>query len=537
MQSLSIKKLVLILAISLIGVVGVIAAYSVSFAKNNIALTAENRLLVSAQLQFKDVRYNIVQIQQFITDVSATGDIEPMEEAKANLVLAKQNLKELKQGFPDASVVITKMENQVVGLFNTGEKMASVYRAQGREAGNMIMQRPATGFDAVSSNLSSEAEKLGKVLGEKSRVMTERMDAYAEQSMQLILVIGGAGILLAIIAAYAIYHKVVGPIDALNQSLRELNKGEGDLNKRIPLKGTCEIGQIVLQFNTFIEKIKGIVGKIDSSIEPVINVAQTVSQVSHETKEGATAQALETERVATAVTEMTAAVNEVAQNASIAMTSTKEAEEKANDGQNVVANTVTSINELAAEVERASVVIKQLEEFSGDIGGVLDVIKGIAEQTNLLALNAAIEAARAGEQGRGFAVVADEVRTLAGRTQNSTAEIQRMTEQLQGAAKEAVQVMIRGHDKANVSVENASKAGEALAAITDSVGTIAEMNAQIAQSAEEQGQVSEEINQNIVSISQVTDNTVARAENASEEGQKLVMLAKELEALVNQFRS
>lgn len=537
MRSLSIKKLVSILALAMIVMVGAMAFVSVDTSVSYKELTAEKRVLVAAQLQFKDVRYNIVQIQQFITDVSATGDLEPMAEAKANLLLAKQHLKELAEVLENNAEMIKKIGSQIDGLYNTGEKMATAYRTEGRDAGNILMQRPETGFDAVSGNLANEVDMLGKHLGDKVDAMDARLDAYAETSLQITIGIGVVGMILAVFAGFSVFNKIVGPIESLRTSLIELNKGNGDLSKRLPQKGDCEIGMIIAQFNTFIAKLQNIISKIDASIEPVISVAQAVSDVSQETNKGARAQALETDRVATAVTEMTAAVNEVAQNAAIAMNSTREAEEKAGDGQKVVAETVSSINELAAEVDTASKVIKQLEEFSGDIGGVLDVIKGIAEQTNLLALNAAIEAARAGEQGRGFAVVADEVRTLAGRTQNSTAEIERMTEQLQGAAKDAVLVMSRGHDKASISVDNASKAGDALAAIMSSVTTIAEMNAQIATSAEEQSHVAEEINQNVVSISQVTEKTVSQAESTTNESKKLVLLARDLESLVNQFRS
>ena len=537
MSALSIKKLIVLFGAISVITVAAMALIGVGVSLKNAELSAEKKGLTDAQLVFKDIRFNIVQIQQFLTDVSATGDLGPLKDAEENLNEAKQRLNHLSNTFPDKREALAQISNAIVGLANTGKEMAMVYRNQGREAGNVIMQRPVTGFDAVSISLSDDVEKMSKSLDQDYNEIERQVQSHMGSSQLLMLVIGVAAVIGTVFLVIFLFFKIINPLETLLGSLKDLNKNEGDLSQRLIQKGQCEIGEIIGQFNQFIGKIEEVVIKLDGSVEPVISVATVVSEASQKSNDGAKAQAQQTDRIATAVTQMTAAVTEVAQNAAITMDSTREAESKAEDGQKVVSDTVTSINALAAEVESASAVIKQLEESTLDIGGVLDVIKGIAEQTNLLALNAAIEAARAGEQGRGFAVVADEVRTLAGRTQNSTAEIEKMTEQLQTAAKQAVQVMVRGHEKASVSVENASLAGEALDAIATSVKTIADMNAQIAASAEEQSQVSEEINKNIVSIAEVTDNSLMQAENTSEESLKLVTLARDLESLVGQFKS
>ena len=195
-----------------------------------------------------------------------------------------------------------------------------------------------------------------------------------------------------------------------------------------------------------------------------------------------------------------------------------------------------SIDELANEVESAASVIQQLASDSDSIGTVLDVIKGIAEQTNLLALNAAIEAARAGEQGRGFAVVADEVRTLAGRTQESTQEIEAMIDKLQSGAKNAVTAMEAGQEKASIGVAQTKQAGEALAAITRAVTTISDMNTHIASSAEEQSATTEEMNKNIININQLADQTANSAQQSTAASAELSKLATDLQNLVSQFK-
>ncbi|NHZ69797.1 MAG: methyl-accepting chemotaxis protein, partial [Thermotogales bacterium] len=258
--------------------------------------------------------------------------------------------------------------------------------------------------------------------------------------------------------------------------------------------------------------------------------------VTSTTREGVQRQKSEIDQVATAMTEMAATVQEVARNAATAAGAARDANEEAGSGKRVVKETIQAINSLAGEVQSASDVINQLAADSEAIGGVLDVIRGIAEQTNLLALNAAIEAARAGEQGRGFAVVADEVRTLAQRTQTSTQEIQSMIEKVQSGARNAVNVMESGREQAAGSVSKAGEAGTSLETINSAVSAINDMNMQIASAAEEQSAVAEEINRNIVNIGIVADETADGSNKIANANEDLVRLGGQLQSIVSMFK-
>lgn len=348
-------------------------------------------------------------------------------------------------------------------------------------------------------------------------------------SLVMMLLLGGI--------AWLISSVVTNHLNNIIVSLEDMIRGEGDLTKRIKSKGNDELGRLVNCFNTFVERLRSIIVEVVGSTEHLTKAAEHMKSIAEQTRAEVTRQQGDTAYLATAMTEVSTSVHQVAGNAEMAAKATKEADETAVQGRQVVSDTINVIGSLAGEVEKAAEVIHALESDSESIGTVLVVIKEIAEQTNLLALNAAIEAARAGEQGRGFAVVAEEVRTLAQRTQKSTQEIQEMIERLQGGARRAVGVMVDGQTKASQSVEQASKAGNALESITTIVSTINDMNIQIASAAEEQSSVVGELNNNIANIRQVADETANGAQEATKASEELSKLAFKMKSLMNQFKT
>ncbi len=311
---------------------------------------------------------------------------------------------------------------------------------------------------------------------------------------------------------------------------------QGDLTHKVSLSGKDEFAWMCWEYSEGRKGFMALVKDILGNAGQLAAAAEELSAITEQSNNGVMRQQGEIEQVATAMNEMSATVSEVSKNAGSAATAAQEADDSAKDGWNVVNTTVETINNLASEVERTSEVIENLKGDSLSIGTVLDVIRDIAEQTNLLALNAAIEAARAGEQGRGFAVVADEVRTLASRTQQSTREINDMIERLQNGANQAVSVMEMGRSKAQESVEQAAKAGEALQSITGLVDNIMSMNMQIASAAEEQSSTAEEINRNIVNISEVAQETAGGSQQTASASDELARLASDLQGQVAKFK-
>ncbi len=364
----------------------------------------------------------------------------------------------------------------------------------------------------------------------------EETKKASSRALQVGLIISVVVAIVVALVGYFISTVVVSNISRVTRSLRDMEKGEGDLSQRIDITGNDELGELVAAFNGFVEKLQGIIGHIMGSTAQLASAAEEMAAVSESSTRSSAQQQSEVSQVATAMNEMAATVQEVSRNAAHAADAAQDASNQANDGLKVVDLTISSINSLANAVEEASEVINQLENDTGNIGVVLEVIRGISEQTNLLALNAAIEAARAGEQGRGFAVVADEVRTLASRTQESTLEIQNMIEKLQSGASQAVEVMETGREQADKSVGHARQAGESLGGITQAVVSISDMNAQIATASEEQTAVAEEINQNIVNISQLGEDAVSSAQQTSAASEELARLSSELQGLVGQFK-
>ncbi len=340
---------------------------------------------------------------------------------------------------------------------------------------------------------------------------------------------------LVVLVIATLARSIINPVKAMMVVMERVRK-EDDLSLRAPADGKDEIASMGADLNKLLEEFQAVIQVVLSSTEQVSTAAEELSSITDETNQRVQRQVSDTDMVAAAIEEMSASVQEVAGSSAETAESTELAEGAVARGSQVVNDTVSNINVLAGEVDSASEVISHLEQESINIGTVLDVIRGIAEQTNLLALNAAIEAARAGEQGRGFAVVADEVRSLASRTQQSTQEINEMIERLQEGTRRAVAAMERGKVSAEGGVARAAEANEALSEITSAISTIHDMATHIASAAQQQGQVAGEVAESVGAIKHSVDETGESVHQITEASSDLAQLANRMHSQVSHFK-
>ncbi|PVZ58729.1 methyl-accepting chemotaxis protein [Pseudomonas sp. B1(2018)] len=382
--------------------------------------------------------------------------------------------------------------------------------------------------------MSSQGEILldmSQKLTVSQTVVRDNDAAHAKNMLTLATVLA---IAFGLLAAWAITRQIIIP---LNQTLAVAERvASGDLTHNLTSQRRDELGQLQRAMQSMTQGLRELIGGISDGVTQIASAAEELSAVTEQTSAGVNSQKVETDQVATAMNEMAATVQEVARNAEEASEAAVAADQQAREGDKVVAEAIAQIERLAAEVGHSTEAMGELKRESDKIGSVLDVIKSVAQQTNLLALNAAIEAARAGEAGRGFAVVADEVRSLAQRTQKSTEEIEELIVGLQSGTQQVATIMDNSRTLTDSSVELTRRAGGSLESITRTVSAIQAMNQQIAAAAEQQSAVAEEINRSVLNVRDVSDQTSAASEETAASSVELARLGTHLQMLVGKFR-
>jgi methyl-accepting chemotaxis protein len=390
----------------------------------------------------------------------------------------------------------------------------------------------ATAFDDVRTYIDQLQEKRLAHVDEFSR----QIDLSQDEAERYLLMSLIAGALVSLIAAFFLPVLVANQVSQISHRIQNIAEGDGDLTIRVPVETNDELGHLATHVNHFMEKLQRIIASVLNNAAEVSKTAEALLEVSSNSQRAADDQCQAITMVVAAVNELSMAIQEVARNTSSTAQNTREATNITDSGQERIRIAVERVQQLAVRINETADFMSHLEGEAKNVTSVIDVIRGVAEQTNLLALNAAIEAARAGEQGRGFAVVADEVRTLASRTQQSTADIQGMLGQLQQGVQRAVEAMGSSSTMTAEAATSANDAGQSLKGIGAAVKEIADMTLQIATAAEEQSSVTAEIDKNLVQINSLAMNTAQDASRTAQESQHLNELSIQLRQLLAQFR-
>ncbi|MBU2278146.1 MAG: methyl-accepting chemotaxis protein [Gammaproteobacteria bacterium] len=474
------------------------------------------------------------RVKESLASAVTTGDEEALKISNG---FAQQLKKQLNQ----VSQLDTKLRQEITPILASFDDYYTVAFKVSEEMVSNTADMATIGerSQKMNADYDETQKKLARFSDVQRKDLTDSIDDANQQANRLIsvgIVMGLVTTIVLFLTAVLVVGGIKSSLVSIINSLKDLAKEDGDLTVRIQTKSKDELGDLAFWFNSFMEKLQGVVKEIVNTALPLSSLAKDLHQLTDDTNKTIAVQRQAADKAKFAVDDMSSSVIAEASSANEASSAANDSNNAADRGQQTVGVTVNNIRQLATNVKEASDVILKLETDANQVGAVLDVIKGIAEQTNLLALNAAIEAARAGEQGRGFAVVADEVRTLASRTQKSTEEIQKTIEQLQSAARSAVQKMQQSTVQAEQSVNSANQAGESLQVITTSIRRIREMNQHIASATEEQQSMASTIVSHVVDIVKHTEHSSHSAGNIAKASRELANLAQNLENIARLFR-
>jgi len=469
------------------------------------------RALTQAREQVQQMRY---EVRGYVNKPNEKAE----QLAFAQIDAAIKSLDTLRARLPEFQNELRQLETGIVAY---------------RDAVNTFKAATAQ-ITVARAEMTDEGATIVRLSDELYKLQIERRDAESASARLQQIVSAVLALIFGILAAWLITRQITKPLQETLDVVERI--AAGDLTRDIKVTRRDELGVLQQGIQRMGATLRELIGGIRDSVTQIASAAEELSAVTEQTSAGVNNQKVETDQVATAMHEMTATVQEVARNAEQASVAATSADQQAREGDKVVGEAITQIERLAQEVSRSTEAMSVLQKESDKIGSVMDVIKAVAEQTNLLALNAAIEAARAGEAGRGFAVVADEVRGLAQRTQKSTEEIEGLVAGLQSGTQQVAAVMLNSRSLTDSSVQLTRKAGASLEEITRTVSNIQAMNQQIAAAAEQQSSVAEEISRSIINVRDVSEQTAAASEETAASSVELARLGGQLQTLVSHFR-